>query len=90
MIEAKSKTLGKNTPNKSIVIRYAWGNQKLSTWFITKSHKEPVPKGSRILFEIHGVFTSENLFTKDTYPKLGDVISDTDGKRIKIKSIKWH
>lgn len=71
------------------IVRYAWGNSKLKTWFITKNKKCFLPKGSKLLFVITSKQTTELLKTSDNYPKIGDVITDIDGLKIKIIDIKW-
>ena len=71
------------------VLRFAWGNSSLKTWFITKSNKAFLPKGCKLLFKISGEETNELVHTIDTYPKQGDVISDVDGFNIKVLDVSW-
>lgn len=71
------------------IIRYAWGNSRLKTWFITKTKKEFLQKGCKLLFKITGEQTSEPIKTSDTYPKQGDVISDVNGSKIKVIDVSW-
>ncbi len=71
------------------IIRYAWGNSNLKTWFITKHKKVVLPKGSKLLFIIIGEKTDDIIRICDTYPKLGDVIIDTDGTKIKVINVNW-
>jgi hypothetical protein len=71
------------------VLRFAWGNSLLKTWFITKSNKAFLPKGCKLLFKISGEKINEPIHTTDTYPKQGDVISDIDGFNIKVIDIIW-
>jgi hypothetical protein len=71
------------------VLRFAWGNSSLKTWFITKSNKAFLPKGCKLLFKISGEETNEPVHTIDTYPKQGDVISDVDGFNIKVLDVSW-
>lgn len=74
---------------KGNVVRYAWGNSTLKTWFITKSNKAFLPKGCKLLFKILGEQTNEPIHTADTYPKQGDVILDVDGFNIKVVDVIW-
>lgn len=74
---------------KRNILRYAWGNSMLKTWFITKSSKVFLPKGCKLLFKILGEETNEPIHTTDTYPKSGDVISDVDGFNIKVLDVSW-
>jgi len=69
------------------VVRYGWGNSKLKTWFITKTKKEFLPAGCIMLFTIYGKITDETVKTTDTYPKVGDVISDVNGLKIIVNRI---
>lgn len=69
------------------VLRFAWGNSYLKTWFITKSNKAFLPKGCKLLFKIFGEETNEPIHSADTYPKQGDVISDVDGSNIKVVDV---
>lgn len=71
------------------VLRFAWGNSTLKTWFITKSNKAFLPKGCKLLFKISGEETNEPTHTIDTYPKQGDVIADVDGFNIKVVDVTW-
>ena len=71
------------------VLRFAWGNSTLKTWFITKSNKAFLPKGCKLLFKILGKETNEPTHTIDTYPKLDDVIADVDGFNIKVAEVIW-
>lgn len=71
------------------VIRFAWGNEKLKTWFITKTEKEFLPKGSRLLFKMGCEPTNEPISTAESYPKQGDVINDVDGYKLKVVSVEW-
>ena len=71
------------------VLRFAWGNSSLKTWFITKSNKSFLPKGCKLLFKITGEETNEPIHTTDTYPNQGDVISDVDGFNIKVVDVSW-
>ena len=71
------------------ILRYAWGNSSLNTWFITKTNKGFLPKGCKLLFKISGEETNEPTHTADTYPKQGDVIADVDGFNIKVVDVIW-
>lgn len=71
------------------VLRFAWGNSILKTWFITKSDKSFLPKGCKLLFKIAGEETNEPVRTSENYPKQGDVISDVDGFNIKVVDVAW-
>lgn len=70
-------------------IFFGFGNQQKLTWFIVKNKKMFLPKGSKILFEIKGVYTNDSIKTKDSYPQIDDVISLSNGEKIKIIDIKW-
>ena len=72
------------------VVRFAWGNEKLKTWFITKIDKAFLPKGSRLLFKMGCEPTNEPISITNTYPKQGDVINDVDGDKLKVISVEWH
>ena len=72
---------------KHEIIRFAWGNEKLSTWFTTKSNRQVLPKGSRLLFVIYGKYTNNSINTHDTYPKIGDVICDLNGRHIEVDDV---
>jgi len=74
---------------RQVVVRYAWGNSSLKTWFITKSNKAFLPKGCKLLYKISGEETNESTHTTDTYPKRGDVIADIDGFNIKVVDVSW-
>lgn len=78
----------KNAVSKNIV-RYAWGNSKLKTWFITKNKTAFIPKGCKLIFIITGEITNEPLHTLDNYPNKGDVISDIDNLHIKVSDVSW-
>lgn len=85
-----TKTESKSALKETIeIVRYAWGNSELKTWFITKTKKVILPKGCKLLFVISGERTNDDISTFDTYPKTGDVVCDLDGSRIKIKNINW-
>lgn len=71
------------------VLRYAWGNSSLKTWFITKSKKTFLPKSCKLLFRISGEETNESTHITDSYPKQGHVISDVDGFNIKVLDVTW-
>ena len=71
------------------VLRFAWGNSVLKTWFITKSNKALLPKGCKLLFKISGEETNEPIHTTETHPKEGDVIVDIDGFNIKVVDVTW-
>lgn len=71
------------------VIRYAWGNEKLKTWFITKTSKAFLPKGSRLLFKMGCEPTNKPISITESYPKQGDVINDVDSCRIKVIDVEW-
>lgn len=72
------------------VIRYAWGNEQLKTWFITKTPKAFLPKGSRLLFKMGCESTNEPISATESYPKQGDVINDVDSYKLKVISIEWN
>lgn len=74
---------------KRSVLRYAWGNTTLKTWFITKSNNILLPKGCKLIFKISGEETNEPIHTTETYPKEGDIIGDVDGFNIKIIDVSW-
>jgi hypothetical protein len=71
------------------LVYYGWGNEQLKTWFITKTKKAILPKGSRLLFKIKGQSTNAEIFTSETYPTADDVISTFDGKHIKVNEVNW-
>lgn len=71
------------------VVRFAWGNEKLKTWFITKTQKAFLPKGSRLLFKMGCEPTNEPILTTDSHPKQGDVINDVDDCKLKVVSVEW-
>lgn len=71
------------------IIRYAWGNQRLKTWFITKSQKTVVPEGCRLLFTLTCEYTTAPISIADTWPQIGDVLVDVDGARIGVKEVNW-
>jgi hypothetical protein len=66
----------------SCLTRYAWGCG--NTWFITKNKQQVMPKGSRLLMKLGCERTTLPLHTKDTYPTVGDVVSDTDGGKLLV------
>lgn len=72
------------------VIRFAWGNEKLNTWFITKTSKAVLPKGSRLLFKMGCEPTNEPISITDTHPQQGQVISDVDGDKLKLVSVERY
>jgi len=71
------------------VVRFAWGNEKLKTWFITKTVKAVLPKGSRLLFRMGCEPTNEPISITDTHPKQGDVINDVNGNKLNVVSVEW-
>jgi len=71
------------------VVRFAWGNEKLKTWFITKTSKAFLPKGSRLLFKMGCEPTNEPISITDSHPKEGHVINDVDGCKLKVISVEW-
>lgn len=71
------------------IIRYAWGNSSLKTWFITKTKHRFLPKGCKLLFVINGEHTNATISIVDTYPTVGDVISDIDGNKLLVKNVEW-
>lgn len=71
------------------VVRYAWGNTQLATWFITEKPKAVLPAGSTLLFILGCEPTDKPLSVKETYPIVDDVISDKSGKHIIVKTINW-
>ena len=87
ILEETAKSV--QTAVRRSVLRFAWGNSSLKTWFITKSNKAFLPKGCKLLFKISGEETNELVHTIDTYPKQGDVISDVDGFNIKVLDVSW-
>lgn len=78
-----------STQSSIKLIRYAWGNSTLKTWFITKNKNVFLPKGCKLIFILSGEKTNDIIQTTDTYPKIGDVISDIDDSRIKISDVSW-
>lgn len=83
-IEVKS-----SEETSNIIIRYGWGNELLKTWFLTRSKKVVIPKGSRLLMIFGCEETNEPISSSNTYPEIDDVVSDVDGEHIKIKTIDW-
>ena len=45
------------TSVRDSIFRYCWGNETAKTWFITKTLKCFLPKGSRLLLKIEGEMT---------------------------------
>jgi len=69
---------------------YAYGNTELKTWFISPQKIAIMPKGSRLLFVITADKVEiQPINTKETYPSVGDVVSDVYGNYLKIKDVKW-
>jgi len=76
------------TSVRDSIFRYCWGNETAKTWFITKTLKCFLPKGSRLLLKIEGEITSEKL-SSCNLPQNGDVVSDIDGTNILVKKVIW-
>jgi hypothetical protein len=76
------------TSVRDSIFRYCWGNESKKTWFITKTLKCFLPKGSRLLLKIEGEITNEKLSSYNL-PQNGDVISDIDGIHILVKKVSW-
>lgn len=74
----------KENPNDKILIRFAWGYN--NTWLITKHKKQVVPKGARLLIQLGCKHTDLTIHTKEVYPTIGDVITDTDGNKLLIET----
>lgn len=68
--------------NNNHLIRYAWGCG--NTWFITKSKRQVMPKGSRLLMELKCKRVVLPLHTKEVYPSIGDVIKDVNGVKLLV------
>jgi hypothetical protein len=68
---------------------YGYGNESLKTWFISKTKKQIMPKGSRLLFLIKASTTNNPIHTTGTFPHEGDVICTTTGQRHLVKSVQW-
>lgn len=77
------------TEVKKSTIRYAWGNSSLKTWYITRSSKEFLPKGCKLLFKISGEEVNDPISVTESFPKEGDVICDLDGSHIKVIDVNW-
>lgn len=88
LTETKTETKTEVLENQKVT-RYGWANGYLKTWFVTKNKRQFLPKGSILFFIITGEITGEPISTSDTYPKEGDVISDSDGHRIKVINIEY-
>lgn len=71
------------------LFRFAWGNERIKTYFITKTDKEFLPKGSRLLFKMICEPTNKPISTTETYPKKGDIINDVDGNKLSVVSVEW-
>lgn len=74
---------------KPLNVRYGWANEQKLTWFFTKSKKIIPIKGSRLLIQISCESSKEDISTKSTFPEIGDIVSDTNGVKLKIKKINW-
>lgn len=72
------------------VIRFAWANEELKTWFITQTKKAFLPKGTRLLFKMGCEPTNEPLSVINTYPTTGDVINGIDGNKLKVINVEWY
>lgn len=71
-------------------IRYAYGNEQLKTWFISKSDDDNMlPNGSKLLFKMWCVKTNDSISTSDVYPLVGDIVCDINGDNLKIEKIEW-
>ncbi len=66
-MEIKTAQTTQIAPETSVV-RYAWGNTALKTWFITKHKRAFLPKGCKLLFTITGEHSNAPLQTPSTYP----------------------
>ena len=86
-INVKTDTL-ESVENSELIIRYAWGNQKLKTWFITK-HRFCGFEGSRLLMKLGCKKTKDDVSVDTTFPSVGDVVTDTDGDVIEIIESNW-
>ncbi len=82
----KTKPVTKQQTIKPIY-RFAWANEQLKTWFITK-HKNCKVKGSRLLYTVKGLPTEKPLCSTTTYPIVGDVVMDIDGLIFEIIEIQ--
>lgn len=71
------------------VIRFAWSNENLKTWFITKTAKAFLPKGSRLLFKMGCEPTKDPISITDTQPRRGNIINDVDGDKLKVVNVEW-
>lgn len=88
LIEEKWKN--RSLRNKILEVRYAWANEKLKTWFLTKTPKEVVPKGCRLLLELKCESTTDPVSIKSVIPEVGGVVIDTDGTKLKIIEKNWY
>ena len=86
---SKVKELCTTPSVKCSVVRFAWGNEKLKTWFITKTSKAVLPKGSKLLFKMGCERTNKTISITYTLPKQGDVINDVDSNKFRIVSVEW-
>ena len=67
-------------------LRYAWANQQMKTWFITKNKICEVP-GSRLLFILYGQNTSRPVYAPNTYPQVGNVVKVMNGSNFLVTEI---
>lgn len=82
LIETETKT----ETNVSL-IRYAWGNETLKTWFITDNANVIMPKSSRLLF----ILTCEKTnLSVSTVPQINDVVCDNKNMILKITDSKYY
>lgn len=85
IVEEKLSVLKKQ---KSI-IRFAYGNEKLKTWFITKSNRQILPNGSRLIFILTCELTSDEISISETYPTKDQIIGDINGQHLKIINVEY-
>lgn len=68
---------------------YAYADNERKTWFITAKRRKPFP-GLILLFKLGCVDTNENLYKPDiSYPCIGTVLSDINGRRLKVLECEW-
>lgn len=74
---------------ENLLVIFGYGNDELETWFLTKTKFAFIPKGSKLLFKLGVKKTSKPISCKETYPTVGDIVSDMYGERFEIFSVDW-
>ena len=78
-----------STEVDNIIILYAYGNQQLKTWFLSRTKQSILPKGSRLLFTLDCILTNKIGSTNSTYPSKSDIVYDIKGVKYEVMEVNW-